>query len=137
MNEELQRKYLELQMINQNFQQIQEQITILVQQMKQLENTGDSLESLEKSDDKNPILVPLGGGLFAKSNFSKKEDFLLNVGSGVLVEKSLADSKDAVRNQIEEIAGIVTQLEVNLQHLSAEAQHIQEDIGKESEGKKQ
>jgi len=130
MNEEIQKKYLELQLINQNFQQIKEQLTILSQQIVQLQSTSDSLDALGDVKGKNEILVPLGGGLFAKADFDKGENVLANVGADVLVERDLQDGKGLVKQQIDELADIISELEINLQHLSVEAQKIQEEIEK-------
>lgn len=138
--EELQQKYAEIQLINQNFQQVQEQISLLSQQLENLIKVNEALDAIKDVKERNPILVPLGGGLFVKAEVDKKNDFVVNVGSETLIKKSWDDAKNIIAKQTEEVSGIIGQLEMNLHELSHRGQRLQEELSEcvsELDGKKQ
>jgi len=128
--EEVQKKYAEMQLINQNFQQIQQQVSLLSQQLENLVRVNEALDSIKEVKEKTSILAPLGGGLFMSSEINKENDFLVNVGGEVLVKKDFNESKEIIMKQTEEVARIIGQLEVNLQELSLRSQGIQEELNK-------
>ena len=128
--EEVQKKYAEIQIINQNFQQIQEQISLLSQQLENLVKVNEALDSIKDIKEKTSVLVPLGGGLFMRSEIDKENSFLVNVGGDVLIKKDFDESKEIIKKQTGEVARIIEQLDVNLQGLSLRSQEIQEELSK-------
>jgi prefoldin alpha subunit len=140
IQQEIQQKYAEIQLINQNFQQIQNNISLLNQQSEVLIKVNEALDSIKDVKERTSLLIPLGGGLFMKSKIDKKNDFFVSVGSDVLVKKDLEESKKIIKKQIDEISEVISQLEMNLHELSLRSQKIQEDLNKcipELETKKQ
>jgi len=128
--EEVQQKYAEIQLINQNFQQIQEQISLLNNQMEVLIRVDETLDSVKEIKEKTSMLVPIGGGIFMNADVDKKTDFLVNVGGDVLLKKNFDESKNVVKEQTKEVSRIIGQLETNLQVLSERSQEIQEGLSK-------
>ena len=128
--EEIQKKYAEIQILNQNFQQIQEQISLLNNQLEVLIKVDETLDSVKEVKEKTSILVPIGGGIFMRADVSKETVFLVNVGGDVLLKKSFDESKNVVKEQTKEVSRIIGQLETNLQVLSERSQEIQEGLSK-------
>lgn len=128
--EEIQKKYAEIQILNQNFQQIQEQISLLNNQLEVLIKVDETLDSVKEVKEKTSILVPIGGGIFMRADVSKETVFLVNVGGDVLLKKNFDESKNVVKEQTKEVSRIIGQLETNLQVLSERSQEIQEGLSK-------
>jgi len=128
--EEVQQRYAELELINQSFQQMQQQISLMNQQLQTLNKVNEALDAVKDVDGKSNVLVPLGGGVFVKSEIDKNSEFMVNVGSNVVVSKDYDNSKEIIKKQIEEVSQVMVTLEANMEELSSRAQGIQEELSK-------
>jgi len=128
-NDELvQRKYVELQTLEQQFNQFKQQITNLELQLIELNKLNDSLEDLGKVKKGSGILVPLGGGIFTKAQVLEGNDLLMNVGSGVVVKKNREDAKKILAKQIKELEKIFTANEKQLNDIAMRLQIGQQEL---------
>lgn len=99
MKQEIQKKYVELQLLNQHIKQVQEQFVFLQQQLNELMNLEISISELKEIKDESEIFSSLGSGIFINSKILNKEKVLVNIGSGILVEKNLIDAVQLIKNQ--------------------------------------
>ena len=67
MNEDLQRKYIEFQLFDQQLKQFQQQLQILRQQLNELSNLDEHLNEIDKVKEGSKIMAPLGAGVFVKA----------------------------------------------------------------------
>ena len=84
---ELQKMYLELQLLDEQMKQIQKQITMLDEQLVELNNTIQALDDFNKTSVGSNILVPLSPGVFANAELKDNKELLVNVGSNIVVKK--------------------------------------------------
>ena len=103
MNQEIQNKYVELQLLNQQIKQIQEQFLILQQQLTELINIETSLTELKDVKKNNEMFSPIGSGIFVSSTIKDNDLVIVNVGAGVLIEKTVDEAKKLVQSQMENI----------------------------------
>ncbi|HSU73048.1 MAG TPA: hypothetical protein VLJ21_04340, partial [Candidatus Binatia bacterium] len=80
-----QRKYLELQVLNQKMQQVQEQVQQLEQQIVEVDKVSQNLDEFSKVKPGAESLIPVANGLFAKATLLETQTLVVNVGSNVAV----------------------------------------------------
>ena len=70
----------------------------------------------------------MGLNIFTKAKLSENKEFLVGVGSNVLVPKTLEETIDLIEKQIEEIGKIIHELERQLSELDLRGQVVQEEL---------
>ncbi len=129
MNEEkIKQKYLELQFLNQQIQQVQQQLALIEQQIIELTTINLTLLEVSKTKKGNKILVPLGAGVYVDSELKDNKEVLMNVGAGVVVKKSIEESKKIVEEQLKELKGIREQFIINLEKAAEHGNLLQEEL---------
>jgi|TARA_B100000315_G_scaffold101489_1_gene93253 prefoldin alpha subunit len=105
MNQEL---MFELEGLNKQSQENEERLKIVEQQIAELQGFEKNLGELETNKNKE-VLASLGKGVFIKADL-REEDLFVEVGSGILVKKSLGDSKKIAEQQNRKLLEMKTQL---------------------------
>jgi prefoldin alpha subunit len=125
---QVQEKDIELQSLNQHAQHIQQQLNLLDHQFLELLNLEANLKDLEKIKDKRDIFVPLGYGVFIKSELNHIDKVLLNIGANALVKKTIPETQEFVSKQIEEIKELIKRLDIELKDKIDGIQKIEEEL---------
>ena len=107
---------------------IEEKLQIVEQQISELQNFKISLDELEKNKNRE-ILASLGKGVYIKSDI-KDEKLFVDVGSGVLIRKSLDKTKDIIEEQTKRINEMKMQLTAEKETISENMKNIIEEIEK-------
>ena len=90
-----------------------------------------TLENLKKTDKDVEILLPIGGGTFIDASAKKSTKVLVDIGSGLVSEKTYEDAikkiderfKDLEKTQ-EKLAQMIEQIQEEASEVSAKAQKI-------------
>ena len=128
MNEDTQRKYIEIQILEQQIKQIQKNLEILNQQIFELNMISNSLTEIKKTKIGQELLVPLGSGIFIKTELKDNNEILTNVGSDVVISKTNAETKTFIKSQTEFVTEMITKIEQEL-HLSiSKYEELKEDL---------
>ena len=88
---DIQEKVEYFQMMQQQLEQLTQHVELLQQHMVELEDSRSALEGLGKVELESELLAPIANGIFVKGKLVDSENLLVNVGLGVVVEKSVAD----------------------------------------------
>ncbi|MBR9677435.1 prefoldin subunit alpha [Candidatus Woesearchaeota archaeon] len=94
-----QQKYYELQALNQQIGQLQEGLQNIDLQLLELNSMIASLDDIANAKSDNPILVPVHNGIFARAKIDSFDHFLVNVGSNIIIESDLANTKKLLSKQ--------------------------------------
>ena len=108
---------LEQHLLSQHFQQVQQQLQILDQQILELQNLYEDLLSLKSQEDSNTF-TSLGGGIFIESEIKKSDHVLLSVGSNVLVKKTKDEALKLIKNQEQQLIEIKSKMEAEVNRLN-------------------
>ena len=100
MKEQIQQKYMELQVLNQQIKKVHEQFMFLQQQLAELTNLETSLVEMKDIKKDSEVFSSLGSGIFVNSKLTDPENVIVNVGAGVLVKKTLDEAIKLVKTQI-------------------------------------
>lgn len=93
MDEEAGKKMFEMQIMENKLKQLDQQLNMIEQQITQDQELKENLKEMAKKD-KFDLIFPIGGGIFVKGSLEKMDKVIVNVGSGVMVEKKVEEAKE-------------------------------------------
>ncbi|MBI5398229.1 prefoldin subunit alpha [Candidatus Woesearchaeota archaeon] len=127
---ELQEKYAEYQLLEEQIKQVQQQIQKMDSQLADLESIHEGLEDFKNAAEGSEVFVPVSNGIFLQANLASNKKLLVNVGSSVVVEKTVDDTKKLLGDQQVEISMYREQLLAHLNKLPEQMQHLQAQLEK-------
>lgn len=127
---EAKEKYLELKMIEQKLQALQQQAEQVNQQVHDVEETIDNLSMLKEVKQGTEMYVPVASGIFLPAQAGKVNELLVNVGNNVVVGKSVQESQDLLKEQLDEMEKLKKEMNAQLEHLVIRAQQLQQELQK-------
>lgn len=127
MSEEQQAQQLmqQLQMLENHFTQLAQQENTIVNIIREANSAIQSIsETKTKTESDN--LVPIGMGVYIKSKIQSKDKIIIDVGSGVAVEKDQNSAINWLESRLKE-------LEIALQNVSSQRKQVADnlEIGKQ------
>jgi prefoldin alpha subunit len=124
LNQELLQK---AQLLHGQSQELEQQIEFIGKQIEELALFISTIETLMKTSQ-TEALSSLGKGVFIKTNIIEKELFV-EVGSGIVLRKSLPETKKVIQEQISRFKEMQSQLKAQLEiyqsTLSSAVQELQ------------
>lgn len=118
---EQQELFMQAQQIGQELQRVVQHKNAIEEE---LVNTNAFVLQLEGFPQKEGnILAPLSHGIYARSILEKK-DFLVQVGAGILVERSLTDVRELLEKNISQLNNAAKQLRAQEEFYSQQLQQI-------------
>jgi prefoldin alpha subunit len=85
-------KYQQIQVLDYQIKQLQKVMENIDAQLLEISSTKESLAEFEKLNNNAEILFPVANGIFAKGKLSDSKLLRINIGSNVVVEKSVNDT---------------------------------------------
>ena len=128
MDDNLQQKYFQMQMIGTQMKQIEQQLESVGNQIMELQFMKDSLDEIPQSKIDSEILVPVGNGIFAKASLKNNEDVIVSVGAGVAVKKSFKDTAEMIDSQINDMRNVESQLISKLEQYAMIVQDFEHQL---------
>ncbi len=101
--EELRKLSIEMRFLEQTAETLQQRITMLNAAITDLTYASMTLEGVEKEKENAELLVPIGGSSYIKVKLKESDKVVVGLGSGVSVEKTLAEAKGIVKERLEEL----------------------------------
>lgn len=126
----LEQKYMEHQLLGQQIKQLENQLQTIENQIMEINVVGQGIDSLKKTKTGTEILVPVSSGIFLKGGLVNNQKLLINVGAGVVVEKTIEGAKQLLRNQLDELDKLRNQIIAQLQKLTLQASEIENELEK-------
>lgn len=113
---------MQLQMLEQEANQFGEQLQIIDQQINELKILKNNVSKFEESNE-NEVYSEFGKGIYFKAKIDKKE-FLVDVGSKIIVPKSTQEIKEIIDDQINKFNEIKPEIELRIQEINLELDKI-------------
>ncbi len=117
-----QENLIKLSLMEQKTKEIEERISLIEQNINELQNISLSLDKFEEHKEKE-ILSQIGRGIFVKSELKNKE-LIVDVGSKILVKKTSDDVREIINEQIRKLTQARIENFSTLEMLSSEMQEI-------------
>ena len=128
MNQELQKKYVELQLLNEQIKKIHEQFIFLQQQLNELSNLELTVTDMKEVKKDSEIFSPLGSGIFVNSKLTNTATVLVNIGAGILVEKNLQEAVNLINFQAKNVHESIESIKTELTKAVNYSQNLESEI---------
>ena len=119
---------LELQFLDSQIKQAEQQMSQAEEQIFEVNILIDSLCELKTAKRGQEILVPVANGIFIKAKIEDKDLLKVNVGGGVVVEKTIDGTIEMLRAQVKNIEKYKDETFAQLSGLVAQASSLQSEI---------
>ena len=126
--EQIKEKYMQFQFLQKNMEQLSSHLEMLNQQNAELEISIHALQELGQSKVGDEILAPIADGIFLRAELKENQKFIVNVGSGITVEKTKEQVIELLETQKKEISEKIIEAEAILQELNAQALKIYQEV---------
>lgn len=130
LEKEMEKMYIELQIITQQMKQLQKQILLLNNQLVELTLLYHSLKEFKDIKEGANILVAVGNGIFANAELKNNQELIVNVGANVAVKKDVDSTRQLILQQADEIKNVQQQMNAELKNLYEQANSIEWEINK-------
>ena len=127
---ELQQKYMEYKVLEQQIKQIQEQIQLVDNQVMEIKVVQKNLKDVSGIKEGTEILVPVANGIFARGTIGKSEKLLVNVGSNIIVNKTVKQTEELLDKQITEISNLREELVGNYTSVDKSISQMESELKK-------
>ena len=120
-------KYQQMQVLDYQAKQLQKIIENIDAQLLEMHNTAQALKEFEKLQINDEILFPVANGIFAKGKLTDNKLLRINIGSDVIVEKSVADTITMMETQSKEIENYKIEIVSQLQSFMEKIDELQKE----------
>jgi prefoldin alpha subunit len=101
--QELRQLSVEMRLLEQAAETMQQRLSMLNAAITDLSYASMTLEGVEKEKENSDLLVPIGGGSYVKMKLASPDKVVVGLGSGVSVEKPLAEAKTMLKERLDEL----------------------------------
>ncbi len=128
MEKNQQELIFKLSIFEQQIRQLQQQINAVGEGIMELETLDFGMDELKNSKGKE-ILAPVGRGIFIKAKV-ESEEMIVDVGGRNFVKKSVLDTQETIKKQIEKLKEVQEELNKNLEEVGRD---VEKTIGESQE----
>lgn len=128
--QQLQQKYLEMQLIDQQLKQVHKQLLALEQQINDAKEVLENLDSFSKTKVGSSMLVPVSSGIFVKATLADNKELAVNVGANTIVKKTVPETKELLDKQIMEMQKLRNEMSKQSEQLSQQGIKAEEELRK-------
>ncbi|MBS3149396.1 prefoldin subunit alpha [Candidatus Woesearchaeota archaeon] len=98
--------YVEAQILANQFQQLQEQLSLISNQINDISAQIEYLSDFNNVKENSKLFSQLLPGIFIKTKLENEKKLLINVGANVAVYRSIEEAKDMLLSKINEFKSI-------------------------------
>jgi prefoldin alpha subunit len=126
----VQQMFMQLQQIEEQSKYLEQEAQAVEQKKGEFSMLIQQLDSYEKASKDAKTFATIGAGVFAEAKLANSKEFLVNVGAGTFVKKSIAEVKKNMQTQLDELQKIQMQISQNMQMLAIQGQIMQAQMQK-------
>jgi prefoldin alpha subunit len=127
-DEELQRRYVHLQILKQQLNAMVEEKNALNEKAAELTTTVDALNKLEDVKKGEEIWSSLGSGAFVRSDIKDVSDVLVAVGAGVVVKETRERGITIIKGRFEELQKLDQELVAEINKFAEQVQRLESQL---------
>jgi prefoldin alpha subunit len=126
--ENLESKYYEYQMIEEQLKHTHRQLSTYAQHLSELKSLQGNIDELKNIKEGCEILAPIGPGLFTVAEIKNNKKIIVNLGAGIAVAKDAEGSKEIINKQIEGLNNAMAQLQIEATNATIYLQQLQKEL---------
>ncbi|MDD3793041.1 MAG: prefoldin subunit alpha [Candidatus Bathyarchaeota archaeon] len=119
--EELRKLSIEMRYLEQTAEVLQQRITMVNAALTDATYANATLDGIEQQKENAELLVPIGAGSYVRAKLADSNKVIVGMGSGVSVEKTLAEAKTTLKERLDELENTLNSAQ---QQFSQVAQRI-------------
>lgn len=137
-SEELQKKYLQLQMFRQQLQVMLEEKGMIDEKLSEMAMTMAALRELDNMKKGEEIWSSMGSGAFVRSDIKDLDKVLVSVGAGVVLKETRPKAIEILKSRMDELSQLNAELVTEINKLGEEVARLEPVVQKlAEEGAKQ
>jgi len=115
--EQIRQAYVEVKVLESYAEEIRARLQVVLSTATELQTTKTAVEELSKTAVDTPILINLGGGVYGMAKLADSNKILIDVGTGVVVEKTVESSLEIINKRLEDLEKVRASLESQLSNV--------------------
>ncbi len=128
MTEELQRKYLKLQLLRQQANALLEEKSAFEDKIGETITTINAIKELGKVSEGNEIWSPLGSDSFIRSNIKDKEKVMINIGAGIVARESREKASSVLESKLKDMGTNYNELIEEINKLGRNIEQTEKEL---------
>jgi prefoldin alpha subunit len=117
--EQIRQVYVEVRVLESYAEEMRTRLQVVLSTTNELQTTRTAVEALSKTAENTPLLVNLGGGVYGAAKLADPQKVLLDVGTGIVVEKTVSESLELITKRLEDLEKARASLESQLSNVLA------------------
>lgn len=113
---ELQEKMFIYRTLESRLEALARQRDLVSNKIVEIISTISSIDEIDKNQEK--ILFKLGGEAFAYGDVTDKNRILVEIGAGIILEKSIEDGKETLNKRKQEMESVLKEIQNNISQIS-------------------
>ncbi|MGQ9597051.1 MAG: prefoldin subunit alpha [Thermoproteota archaeon] len=101
--EELRKAITELRSFEGVMDELRSRYQIILASINDLQVSKSALEDISKAGEEVELFIDMGGGVYGKAVLKDINKFLVNAGSGILIERNLEETFKLVEKRLNEL----------------------------------
>ncbi len=130
LQEELQKLYLQQQMIKHHISAYSEQSEVIDAKIKETSSTIDAVGAINDLKKGSETLANLGSDVFLSSAVSDADNVIINIGSGIFKKKKIEDVLKMLEKKREELMNLNTQITSEIAALNMRLHEVEPEMQK-------
>lgn len=118
--EELRKIYSETQVLQSYLEELKARYQLILATISDMEAVKLAIAELSRVEPGHEVLIDLGGGVLTKAAIVDNSKIYVNVGSGVLVDKTLEEAMKTIDQRVAGLNKTVESLQENIKRLEGE-----------------
>lgn len=127
-DEKIQEKYMLFQLMQQSLENLRQQQEVVKSRMMDLLVTENALNEIKDMEEKDEILIPFGSGVFGNGSISDNQKVMVNIGSGVMVRKSLKEANEFMGKRRDELEKAGSQISEEMERVAVQINSLGAEI---------
>lgn len=113
---ELQEKMMVYKTLESRLEALTRQRDLVSSKIMEILSTISSIDEIDKNQEN--ILFKLGSDAFAYGNVSNKNKVLVEIGAGIVMEKSIEDGKETLNKRRGEMENMLKEIQTSISQIS-------------------
>ena len=124
----LQRKYVQLQIIRQQLAALMEEKKAITEKANEFSMTVSALQKLQDVKNREEMWSSLGSGTFVRSDIKDTEKVFIAVGAGVVLRKTADESIKILSSRLDDLHKFEAELMAEIMKYSQTAEHLEKEL---------
>jgi prefoldin alpha subunit len=134
---DLQRKYMQFQILRQQLNALIEEKMILDSKMNELRSTLETISKLRGVGEGEEIMSNIGPGTFIRADVKDVKNLIVNIGADVYASKTTAEASKILSGRLAELDKVDDEMITEINKLSQSIEKLEPELQRLAEASKE